>query len=130
MIDLDALVASFSTVNATGYAITQRARVQYGFVRGIASATSDSTTYAIASVQPASGRDLLRLPELRRSNETRVLYMTTPLRTGDAGEDREADLVLIEGEQWEVQHVETWVQSPDGSGTAYRCIVQRPTDGQ
>lgn len=124
--DIAALVLSFAT--ADGYVVTRRART--GFSRGLALPTEDVTMTIVASVQPATGRDLLRLPELRRSNETRVLFTATQLRTGDAGEDHEADLVEVEGEQWEVQHVETWVQAPSIQGTGYRCIVQRPTDGQ
>ncbi len=77
------------------------------------------------SVQPAGGKDLLRLPEGRRTNETRVLFTTTQLYTGDQGQEFEADWVTIDGEYWEIQHCEDWVQS--GGGTAYRCILQAPT---
>lgn len=117
--DLAALVASFATGT---YTVTRRA--SGGFSRGIAQDTTDTTFTITGSLSPASGRDLLRLPELRRSNETRVLFTTTQLQVGDPGELYEADWVSIDGAQWEVQHVESWGQP--GGGQAYRCILQAP----
>jgi hypothetical protein len=73
-----------------------------------------------ASIQPANGRDLQRLPELRRASETRVIYTTTPLLVGGQGSANESDLLAIQAEVWfdrpglagivtvEVQHVESW----------------------
>lgn len=118
--DLASLISSFSTGT---YTVTRRQAD--GFTRGIANPTIDSTFTINASVQPATGKDLLRLPEGRRTNETRVLFTTTQLYTGDQGQDYEADWVTIDGESWECQHVEDWVQA--GGGVAYRCIVQAPT---
>ena len=116
--DLGALIRSFSTGT---YSVTRRAAG--GFDRGVAKGTTDSTVSVVAAVQPASGRDLLRLPEGRRSTDTRVLFTVTPLLVGDAGATYEANLVTIDGAEWEVQHVEKWTQA-GAVGVAYRCIVQ------
>lgn len=105
--------------------MTRRARAAVTFVRGLAQPTTNTTFMITASVQPATGKDLLRLPELRRTNETRAIFTTTQLFTGDQGTAYEADLVTIDGDPWEVQHVEDWVQA--GSGVAYKCIAQAPT---
>jgi hypothetical protein len=118
------IVLSFAT-GATGlYTVTRR---QSGaIVRGIAQATTDATFTITASVQPASGKDMLRLPEGRRANETRVLFTTTQLYTGDQGSNYEADLVTIDGDDWEVQTVSDWLNWGGGL-PFYRCIVQPPT---
>lgn len=88
--------------------------------------TTETVLTIQASVQPATGKDLLRLPEGRRANETRVVFTTTQLYTGDQGDAFAADLLLIDGDPWEAQHVEVWQQSGI-QGTGYRCIVQAPT---
>lgn len=118
--DLAALIASFATSTGS-YTVTRRTKG--GFVRGRAQSTTDTTLTITASVQPASGRDLLRLPEGRRMTETRVLFTTTLLLAGDS--TREADLVTINGESWETQTCEQWIQA-GAQGTGYRCIVQAP----
>lgn len=86
---------------------------------GIVAEGPSSTLPIVAGVQPASGRDLQRLPEGRRSTATLVLYTVTPLLVGNAGAANEADVVTIDGEEWEVQHVEHWRRSG-----YYRVIVQ------
>lgn len=121
--DLLDLVNSFSTGS---YNVTRR--TAGGFSRGIALATSDAIITITASIQPARGQDLLRLPEGRRSNLTRVIFTTTELFTGDADATYEADLINVDGTSWEIQHVERWEQA-GAQGIAYRCIAQQPTDG-
>lgn len=123
--DIVSLVNSFSTSAGT-YDVTRQA--SKGFTRGVANPTTNSTFQITASVQPATGQDLLRLPEGRRTNETRVLFTTTQLFTGDQGQTDEADLVTIEGDPWEIQHVETWVD-PVTKTIGYRCIAQQPSPG-
>lgn len=117
-LDAADLIDSF----ATGpYTVTRRAAATWS--NGVAVPDPSPTTFSItASVQPASGRDLLRLPEGRRSVETRVLYTSAQLQVGAQGGALEADRVTIDGAVWEVQHVELW---PAAVGY-YRCIVQAP----
>lgn len=80
-----------------------------------------STLEIVASVQPASGRDLLRLPEERRATETRVIFTATQLLVGGQGAAFEADLVTIDGVQWEIQNVENW------PGGYTRAMAQVPS---
>lgn len=118
--DLVGLVESFATGT---YEVSRRAAAT--FLRGVAVPASPQTFAIRASVQPAGGKDLLRLPEGRRTNETRVIFTTTQLYTGDQGSAYEADVVTVDGEGWEIQHCEDWVQA--GGGVAYRCVAQAPT---
>lgn len=117
-VDLDAadLIDSLSTGT---YTVTRRAAATNdGHGRAVAGSTSTLTI--TASVQPASGRDLMRLPEGRRTIETRVVYTTTRLLTGGQGAANEADLLTIDGASYEVEQVQTW----PGAVGYYRCIVQ------
>lgn len=118
MIDLDAsdVIASLDTGS---YVVTRRAAATYD-THGRAQPGGTSTITIDASVQPASGRDLLRLPEGRRSIETRVVFTPTALLVGAQGAANEADLIAIDGKTWEVQQVETW----PGAVGYYRAIVQ------
>jgi len=128
-VDIDSLIQSFMTQGGS-YTVTRRQRAAYS--RGIAQPTNDFTITIKACVQPATGKDLLRLPEGRRSNETRVLFTTTELDCGDVDSDFEADTVTIDGAFWEVQHVEFWTQGGFLNQTrpaGYRVIVQAPTPG-
>lgn len=118
------LIRSFSTGPLGLYAVTRRLATP--FRRGLAQPTTDANFTVTASLQPASGKDLLRLPEGRRTNETRVLFTATQLYTGDEGADYEADLVELDSQLWEVQHVEDWLQWAGLAGF-YRCIIQSPT---
>jgi hypothetical protein len=118
MIDLDAtdLIASLSTGT---YVVTRRPAAAY--VDGIATPSVPTTFKIVAAVVPASGRDLLRLPEGRRSTETRNVYTSTPLYVGAQASGFEADLVSIGSDSWECQLVESW---PSVAGY-YHAIVQR-----
>lgn len=71
---------------------------------------------------PAGGRDLLRLEEGRRAQETKQGFTTTQLFAGGQNATYEADLVEIDGELWEVQHAEPWPAKTD----FFRVLVQRP----
>lgn len=117
------IIDSFATNGASAlYQVTRRALVPP--VRGRAMPPTTTTLEITASVQPASGRDLLRLPELQRSNETRVVFTASPLMIAAEDVAFMSDLVAIDGRSWEVQHVESWEASPTSDGAYYRCIVQ------
>lgn len=118
-LDFDAtdLIESLGTGT---YTVTRRAAATTdGHGRAVAGSTSTLTI--TAGVQPASGRDLQRLPEGRRTIETRVVYTITPLLTGGKGAANEADLISIEGATYEVELAQKW----SSSTPYYRCIVQQ-----
>lgn len=128
--DISDLIESFAT-NADGggqLVVTRRARGT--FVRGIATPGATSTLTITAVPRPVSGRDLQRLPEGRRTQETRVFDTTTELLAGDQDGAREADLVDIEGDgrPWEVQQVQRW-PSAVLDRPAYTVTCQRPATG-
>lgn len=114
--DAASLISHFATGT---YTVTRRASKT--LERGRAEDGATSTLTIIASVQPASGRDLMRLPEGRRSVETRVVYTATQLLIGAQGSGFESDLISIDGNTWEVQQVQSW-ESVDPP--YWRCIVQ------
>lgn len=116
--NLASLISSFST--AATYAVTRMARGSV--VRGRKEDGAVTTFTVVGSVSPASGRDVLNLPEGRARNEMRVIFTTTQLLAGGQGEPYESDKVTIDGSQWEVAHCETWVDSRS-RGTAYKALV-------
>jgi hypothetical protein len=85
---------------------------------GRALLSAPSTLSISASVQPLSGRDLQRLPEGMRAAERLKLYTTTPLAAIGA-----PDVVTIDGDDYEVEHVERWTGF--GAGADYYKIVAR-----
>jgi hypothetical protein len=118
------LIDSFAT--GYTYAVTRRAKAKSdGRGRMLPGASSSLTIEA--SVQPASGRDLMRLPEGRRSVETRVVFTATQLLVGAQNAAFESDLIAIEGRTWEVQQVASWNPSPTADPAYWRCIVQATT---
>ena len=118
--NIASLIASFAT-SAT-YSVTRTARGQT--VRGRIGLGTQTTVSIIGSVSPASGKDIDRLPEGHTDKETRVIFTATELYAGGQGQDYEADKVIIDGDDWEVTHVETWVDSRSRA-TGYRVIVIR-----
>lgn len=60
----------------------------------------------VASLQPLSGREMDRLPELLRTREVQALWTKTPLVA--AQEDTQGDLVSIKGVTWEVHNFSDW----------------------
>lgn len=121
--DLPDLISSFSTEPAGAtYPVTRRPASTIDDNGRVVPSANTSVVPIIASIQPATGRDLMRLPEGRRSIETRVVYTVTKLLTGYSGAPHEADWIDFDGQTWEVQHVEQWLQT--GGDPAYRCVVQ------
>ena len=116
-----AIIARFA--RGATFAVTRRAAPTY--VDGILVPGSTSSLTIVARPRPATGRDLLRLPEGRRSVETRIFETTTLLLVADQAGANNSDLVSIEGRLWEVQHVEEWPRSV-ADAAFYTVIVQRP----
>ncbi len=108
-----ALIASFGA----DYSVTRR--VAGTSSAGLLVAGSSSTVSIVASVQPPTGADLLRLPEGRRSEDARVLFTATQLYTGGQGATYTADRLVIDGNLFEVSHVEPW----PADSTFWRAIV-------
>lgn len=68
-----------------------------------------TTPLAAVNIQPASGRDLLRLPEGVRTRETIAIWTSAELRTADEATGTPADVVGYGGASYQVELVEDWV---------------------
>jgi hypothetical protein len=94
------------------------------YVDGIAVPGSTSTFDIKATVAPATGQDVMILPEGNRTEETRMVYTATQLKGGGEGSATERDQVTIDGGAWEVKAVQTWRPFPGVTETLYQCLVQ------
>lgn len=71
-----------------------------------------------ASVQPATAKELERLPEGQRTRETLAVYTTTELRIAAPGQA--ADRLEHDGVTYEVQSVEPW-----GVGGYFKALAAK-----
>lgn len=119
--DIASLIASFS--HGTYAVIRKTAPTS---TRGIFGAGATSTFNITAAVVPASGSELLLLPEGQRMRDTKIVFTTTPLQLGGQGSAYEADHVQIDGGTWSCERVERWVNPGAGSSSVdgYKCFVQ------
>jgi hypothetical protein len=81
-------------------------------------AVRSGTNFVVTGIiQPASGEDLVQLPELERANSAIVVYCGLRLMTAAAGQA--PDTVIWNDQRWLVSHVD-----PFGNwGSGYvRCI--------
>jgi hypothetical protein len=77
-------------------------------------------TFAIvASVQPASGRDVERLPEGLRDRETMALFTATELRVAVPASGLPGDRLEVDGFTFEVHAHERWA----ALGNFHRYVI-------
>ena len=114
--NLAALISSFNTGT---YTVTRKTRGTPS--RGIVPTTSTTLTIN-ASVSPARGMDLVRAMEGRKANGAMTIFTMTELFVGGAGLAQEADVITINGIDWEVSNVEKWTDSVSGA-SAYKCTA-------
>jgi hypothetical protein len=108
-----------------GRTITLRRPAAPGaFVDGIWQPAAMADTSITASVQPASGDDLLQLPEGNRTADTLKIFTTSELRNENDLTKTDPDILLIDGRQYAVHNVKTW---PSGVGDLahYECLAVR-----
>lgn len=118
--NIAALVSSFATGT---YTVTRRARNNTA-TRGVVNDGAETTLNARASVSPARGADLLKLPEGRRTAESKTIFTTTRLYCGEVAEAYEADRFLIDGALYELMHLEVWRDSLS-AGIGYKAVAVR-----
>lgn len=117
--DIGALISSFTTGT---YVVTRTPAEK--LKRGRVPVSPSQSTFSItAAVTAAIGSDLMRLAEGLRTNETRAVFTITQLFVGGQGADYEPDQISIDGDDWQVQHCETW-HDPVSSGIGFRALVQ------
>lgn len=103
------------------YAVTRTVAGTYS--NGVYTDGSQSTVNIVASIQPMSGDDLKSLAEGQHTEDTRVCFTETELKTRAAG--FEPDRVPVDGKTFEVIRVEKW--TADKWGTHYRCYLSKVT---
>lgn len=114
--DLGAIVSLLAETTISVQRYAAGSYVDGAYVRGAAEAPIE----ALASVQPAPGRDVQRLPEGTRTGETVAIYTSgLALRAPDPEAGLEGDLVTIGGRVFRVQLVEDWT----GAGNYGRALA-------
>lgn len=76
---------------------------------GFFKVSGPNTEFTIsASVQPMTGSEMLLLPENRRELETKKIFTSTELYGIEKGNGVNADIVIIDGDEFEVVRVYPW----------------------
>lgn len=99
------------------YTVTRRSGPSYSAGRRVAPTGSSITI--VASVQPASGLVVRRLPEGKRNREAMSVFAQTELKSAQAAQ--EPDLIAIDGGSFEVESVSRW----NKLGNYYEAVVLR-----
>lgn len=97
LLDDKAFCAPFTVLRKTE-SVNDKGRAEY----------VDASMPMIGVVQPASARELDRLPEGERDKETLTVYTRQPLRVGNLADGTSADCVVYNGARYTVAAVETW----------------------
>ncbi len=67
--------------------------------------------YIIASIQPATPQDLLRLPEGQRTKDSITIWTETVLQEPDAISGAQGDTVYFGNRQYQVERIFQWADS-------------------
>ncbi len=70
--------------------------------------TAAATSSVLMSVQPLSGKEAQKLPEGEWARDWRIAYGTYALRPADTVSGKLADVVVVEGDAFEVVACEPW----------------------
>lgn len=112
---------TIESLGAADYSVKRKAGSTYD-TNGRAVAGAATTVPIRAHVQPLTGRELAALPEGLRHKETRYVWTVTELRTAKEGTS-EPDVIVIDGEDFEIQKVENW----QAAGGFYKALAVRDT---
>lgn len=108
---------AITTLASGTYAVTRRSGSSYSAGRLVVG--TGTAISIIASVQPATGLVVRRLPEGKRNREAMTLWTKTELKTAQAAQL--CDLIVIDGGTFEVESVQRWA----ALGNFYECVVLR-----
>lgn len=97
LLDETAFCTTFTVLRITE-AVNDHGRAEY----------AEASMPMTGVVQPATARELDRLPEGERDKETLTIYTRQPLHVGNLPEGTAADCVLYNGARYTVSAVETW----------------------
>ncbi len=95
------------------------------FVKGTA-----VTLVIKASCQPVQGRERELLPEGSRQKQVWKLYTTTELKTNRGSTPTRGDIIVINGEKFEVIDCQDYTthNSPSNKITYYKAVAERLED--
>ena len=103
---------SDSITNLANATLTVTRRQEAAPINGRAQPATTSTLSILASAQPTSGRDLLRLGDGRITGDRWTVYTKTRIYIGSTEAGTEGgylpDLITIGDKQHEVEHLEHW----------------------
>ncbi len=105
--------------------VTRRRRAAGAYVDGLWVDGASTDADIVASVQPASHRDLLRLPEGLRTRSTVAVITDDDLQTANEALKQAADRIVYQGEEWEVQVVDDWTMGAVDQLGHRDCLAQR-----
>lgn len=98
-----------SWVNRFGtHTMTLTRRTPGEYVNGRYDRGVSDTSSVIGSVQPLKPNEILMVEEGRRSRAAFKVYTDTELRTANEKEGLDADILTVEGFNFEVHQVERW----------------------
>lgn len=80
------------------------------YINGLWVEGGETAISITASVQPASGEEMLSLPEGRRNRKTYSLFTTPDVEVIHDGAN--PDQIIIYGERYEVIQVQVWQNNP------------------
>ncbi len=98
-----------SILNLANTVITITHRTESPRLLGRTQPPVTATVSAKASVQPARGLDLQRLPEGKGTQDLISVWTLEEIRMGDVGSGILPDLILYQGSTYEAEHLEPWV---------------------
>lgn len=78
------------------------------YVNGVWVEGAVTQSFFEASVQPLAGKEIELLPEERRNTESYKLFTDTELLTVNTSSRRNADIITIDGRNFEVYSVKSW----------------------
>jgi hypothetical protein len=107
-IDLSDVIEALGTDT---YVVTRSTSAQGDDGHGRVAAGAITTLPIVASIQPASGRVLERLPEGERSGDFIRVWTATPLQTTDATTGLAGDTLVYKGKSYQVEQVNDWSES-------------------
>lgn len=90
-------------------------------VNGVVDSPPPAYFWALGSMQPTMGRDVQKLPEGIRERESKVFFTTEVLRTKATATTGQPDQVTVDGELFEVSHLDDWQQL----GAYHRVVLTK-----
>lgn len=92
--------------------VTRKRRSPGAYVDGVwVDGAVVSETEIAASVQPAGGRDLLKLPEGLRTEDVVKIFTDDALQVGNETDGQVADRIVHLDEEYEVVEAESWAMA-------------------